>query len=570
MNDQEAADNSGAGPADDGAAKRLVISTDRRGLSCTVTILPGRADATPDATAVTAMLEAQEVSPDSIDRGAIEALLARAGADHEIEHAAVVARGTAPENGLHAGFTLDAGLAERLARIAARRGRSDADPVAESADQPSGAQADGADENGIDYRSQSAFVIVAKGAALGVVTEPTPGIAGINVRGEVIPAKKGRKLRITLDDTTAIVDGTLVSLVDGVLRSSIDRVRVDPTLTIIADVNYSTGNLDFPGPVVINGGVKDHFRVTAGGPVRVDQLVEAAEILTRGDLLLSQGMAGREIGRLWVGGDLRAGYIDGVRATVGGACLVVNEIKESEITVLNGVESPSCAFYGGRLESRKRVDLGVVGSSGGVSTELAIGLLPGVEAMIARLLAALESIDHQRSSGAAELEALVSSGRSLTATQAERLGELQHSEARADEMAGKVATGAMNLLGAIRSLGRPALHVHRALHRGVRLRLRHAEFVISATHNGPVVIDLDPNGVPRCFPNGVSLPHPISRIAEPAGVARADPVAQLTLIAERGGWTDPRSDPDSADLPEDGPGAERGGVIGDDLGGAAA
>ena len=514
----------------DSANQRLVVSSDRKGLACTLTILAGAADTIPDAFTVGATIEAHEITPSMIDRGAIEELVARAQSQPDSDHAALVAQGTPPKDGEHAKFELAAHLVEKFEEIQSRRDRLDAGEDIQNT------QAKDAEGNAVDFRTQSAFVFVHEGDILGTVTDPIPGVEGCDVRGRVISPKQGRSLRLTLNESTTIIDGKLVARVNGVLKSTIDQIRVDSTLTIQGDVDFSTGNVDFPGSVLVEGGVKDLFELSATGVICIHKLVEAASLKSGGDLILNQGMAGRETGKIQVGGDLRAGYLDGITASVQGCCEILKEIKESDITVLGRVDSPACVFYGGRIDSHKRVDIGSIGSTGGVATAMSVGALPTIDDMILRFDMAIDKIGKQQNDGQLEL-LLNKTVKKLTATQINRVAELQFAQNRAREMEEKIAVAARGLLDVMESLGTPTIKIRQTLYKGVSIRLRHVEFMIKETVNGPVLIDLDPNGVPRCFLNGSTQPTPIKQIATFIGEAKADPVPLLTALAELGGTT---------------------------------
>lgn len=513
----------------DSANQRLVVSSDRKGLSCTLTILAGPKNTIPDAFAIGATIEAHEITPSLIDRDAIEGLAALARSEPDSDHAALVASGTPPKDGEHAKFELAAHLVIQFEEIQSRRDRFDAGEDIHNI------QAEDAEGNPVDFRTQSAFVFVLEGDIIGTMTDATPGIDGCDVHGLAISPKQGRSLRLTFDDSTEIVDGKLIARVNGVLKNNVDQILVDPRLTIQGDIDFSTGNIDFPGSVIVHGGVKDLFELRATGSICVHKLVEAAAIRSGGDLVLNQGMAGREAGTIQVGGDLKSGYLDGVTATVLGCCEIIKEIKECKITVHGRVDSPACVFYGGQIDSHKRVDVGTVGSTGGVATTVSVGALPTIDEMILRFDKTLEKIKKQRSSGESELRALNETVKKLTATQAERVTELQFAEIRAGEMEEKIATAARKLIDVVKSLGTPTINVRRTLHKGVSIRLRHAEFMIKETIQGPLLIELDPNGVPRCFLNGSSTPAPIKQIATVTGEAKADPVSLLTAFTEPNG-----------------------------------
>ena len=517
---------------DDNSAsrQRLVVKTEKSGLSCVVTVLPGRAVETPSDFEIISMLEEQSIASSLIDRDALSDLLALARGEPDGEHRGVLATGTPQVDGEHASFRLAPELAERVEEAQRR-----ADRIASGEERPPTSEVmDGtADADAVDFREQSAFVIVRAGQPLGEVTEPTPGTDGTDVYGAVIAAKKGRSLTLETDDSTRIENGQIIAAVDGRLISRIGMLLIERTLTVTGDVDFTTGNIDFPGSVVLNEGVKDNFVVRARDDLRVEHLVEAAILEVGRDLTLARGMAGRETGTVCVGRDLHAGYLDGVTGTVSRDCIVANEIKECDLQVDGRVESPGCAFYGGSIDARKRVEFAIVGSSGGIETAVSVGTLPELDSLVTRLGRMLETLGSESARSTDELAALNNMIRKLTPTQAERLTELQFSQIQANSLTQKIALAAGQLLDAISSPAPPVLSVRRTLHRGVQVRLRHVEMLIKDTIQCPVVLDLDRSGTPRCFLNGASEPTPIGKVASITAGTTEDPIALLTEYSNR-------------------------------------
>ncbi len=508
---------------------RLVVATDKRGLSCTVTILPGLPSDTPEEIEISALLEEQRIAAGAIDRDAIAGLITLAKENPDGEHSAVVARGRPPADGEHARFTLAPALAEQFEEIERRK----RDRAEQGGRPPEGAEADGG--GAVDFREQSAFVIVRKGDVLGEVTNATSGEDGVDVRGESIPGKAGHSLRLETDHTTRVKGSTMIATVDGRLVHAIDRLKVETTLEIAEDVDYATGHVDFPGSVVVHGSVKDQFRLKATGDIRVEGLVEAADVFAGGDLFLSRGMAGRDAGTLWVAGDLHAGYLDSVSGDIEGDCCIKNEIKESRLTVGRRVESGSCAFYGGEIRAGLRVELATIGGAGGIETGVAIGPCEELDSLVDRIERVIDALGSKREQSATELKALNDAIRKLNATQAERLTELQFEQIQADELSEKVAKAAAELLVVLRKPAPPTLSVRRTLHRGVTVRLRHVEFRVKESVQGPVVIDLDRAGNPRCFVGNSGEASPIGTIATLTRANAEDPLQRLASLVDRFG-----------------------------------
>jgi uncharacterized protein (DUF342 family) len=515
------------------AAERLDVRVSGDGLSCTLTVLPGPAVSVPSAFEAIAALKGVGVLRSLVDEDALEGLLERAKREPDEPHDEVVARGTPAVDGTNAEFELAPGLAERIEAIRERRRRLEAGELdGRHPEPPRGdiGAGDGPDTAGgaVDHRDYSSFVLVRAGEELGSITRASLGTDGTSVLGATLPSKAGRSLRFAAHRSVEIAPDRVVARIDGVLRVETGRVVVEPTLELTEGVDFATGNIDFPGDVVISGGVKDHFSVTAGGALSISGLVEAARIWCAGDVRIDHGMAGREIGEINVEGDLTAGYLDGVRGTVGGLLVVAREIKECRLHVGRQIVSPRCAIFGGTVSAEQRIDAGTIGSPGGIETVVAVGVGDGVTGMMEQLSEVIGHVRLRKDRAASELKALQARMASLSPTQAERLTELQFEQITGDGLEQRLTDASAQLLDVAGRWSATHVQAHRAVHKGARIRLRHVELTVKQSVVGSVAFDLDDNGEPRCFMNGADQTTPIGSVASVR--ESADPFAELREV----------------------------------------
>ena len=379
---------------------------DKAGLDAAIVIPANTPPSESDEAALHALLEERAVHGARVDRAALLALVRDAASDPAVEHRAVVARGTPPEHGRDGTLTLTNAI-ESLRRCIDRRTAAlrSAGPDAQTNAEPPRAT----DEHGaaIDFYNLPSFVLVRSGDHVGTLTRPTPGVDGVSVLGATLPARPGRAAPVRLDDATSVEpDGRVVAARAGRLALSPDLLTIEPELDLNVPVSFATGNIDFPGPVRVRKGVQDRFRVRCDGPLIVDRLVGAATLDSAGDLSLLTGMAGREVGRIRVGGDCEAKYLDAVRGDVRGVLRVQREITACELSVLGGVESPRAVLRAGRLACAGRVVVGSIGSPSGTPTVLVLG---GIEALASRARRAGDvatSLTSYRTRAARSLETL--------------------------------------------------------------------------------------------------------------------------------------------------------------------
>ncbi len=515
---------------------RFVLTLSRDGLSCSAVIQAGPPDSVPTEMSIRAALEEQRIDPRMLIEGAIEELLDKARAEPDAEHSAVIARGTEPEHGVDAGFTLAPDLRSRFDEIKRRndflRAAAERGEITDGPSGPGVPDDPGDAADAIDFRAVSAFVIVRKGDAIGSIREATDGTDGLGVNGQIIPAKKGKSSPVKIGNGIEIRAGQAVAAFDGVLTHRIDLVEISPTLEIRDDVGYETGNIDFPGDVVVKGGVKDLFVVKGGGAITVHKLVEASTISGGpGGVVFKQGMAGRGTGRLELDGDLDAGYLDGVGGVVRGTLRVLREIKECTLRVEGGIDSPDCTIQGGRIESTGPVTLGVIGGPGGVATEICIGRLEHYENLADRAEQLASNLALECEKTRTEFESLKQSG-NLTASQAERLTELQYVQISYDELKRKITESCRHMLEVIDRSPPTKLSALRAIYKGTRIQLRNTVLSIREMVQGPIELEITPDGAISCLVRNEQRPVGEIALIEDTG-ERVDPVVRLQSISSK-------------------------------------
>ena len=97
---------------------------------------------------------------------------------------------------------------------------------------------------------------------------------------------------------------SLFAEIDGQVMYIDGKLSVFATYEVPADVDNSTGNINFIGNVSIRGNVLAGFVVDVGGNVEVSGVVEGATIKAAGNIILRRGMTGNA--RVLIGGDIVA------------------------------------------------------------------------------------------------------------------------------------------------------------------------------------------------------------------------------------------------------------------------
>jgi hypothetical protein len=302
-------------------------------------------------------------------------------------------------------------------------------------------------DGAVSFYSQSSFIVVKKGDVLGQVHPEVPGKEGKDVRGKVLAARTAKPLEFKFDESITIDERhNLVAQIDGVLMRDRLTAKVSDTLEVDQNVDFSTGNIDFPGNVLVHRGVKDCFTVQARDDIEVKGLIEAATIIAGHDLNAKGGFAGREQGTAHVGHNLNGKYLDAVDSNVAGDLFIEREVINCNTVVMGNIKCPHGSIIGGCTRVSGTVELMDLGASAQPDTELHVGVLPRLDPLIDELTAFVDELVEQRDQLLSEQEMITanSGARIAPSHQAkldqitEKMGKLQLQLDRAEPSLEKI------------------------------------------------------------------------------------------------------------------------------------
>lgn len=457
----------------------IVIAPDK--LSATLTIGSDAPSEFLDLMLIEGMIRERSIVPIAELRDVLTALVADTRAAPSKPHSAVIARGTVPTPPIDGRIEFVAGL---------HPFHGEPETYAEAHDPTNPAQA----SQKIDYHTRSTLPIVHRGKPIGHFFEPKDGIDGLDVTGRAIASHAPRNAPLKLDDSILREgSGRLLAGRDGLLVQHESLLRIVGCLELPGNVDFSTGNIDFPGDVVVAKGVKDCFIVRAGRDLRVRDLVESANVHAGRDATLDRGMAGHGKGVLEVGRDLHVKYLEATHATVARDAFITAEATQCHLTVGRSLIAPNAAFIGGRLDVMQHGEVSQLGSEGSVSSVVGLGhwsqiekavahamdLLPEAEAALDRMHTKLDQLDGVHKSGA-----------KLSASDAEALTEMQFEWAALGSKIEAFKAAYARCLDLIEQARGFELTIHRALHPKVKLQLAHFTCEPRDTIKGKLTIGL--------------------------------------------------------------------------------
>lgn len=442
---------------------RLKPSDDR--LEVSLIVEPGIDADRFDGQSIDSLLHSKGVTPECLDADNARELLDLARTSPNEQHERVIARGKKPIHGRDGQFEWTPDFKQRFEQIDTKR----SEVLSQTGDGP---PAD--PEAARDFYNWSPFVIVRADELLGHFIEPTKGVNGIDVYAKTIVGRDGKPCQFQTNDGTFTNDkGEVFAEIQGLLEHDDDSLHVSDELHIKLGVDFSTGNIEFPGDLCVDGGVQDCFTVAAEGPTSIKGLIQAAHICTDSHLEV-EGVAARDKGTIRCGGNLTARYLDAVHANCYGTCMVKKEVTNCTLSAARGFIGSDCAVRGGQLAVGGKADIGTLGSEHQITTVVLIGDVPGLTEPLTSGLALVDRFE--------------------TCLRG------------SDPACNRLRSRLLEICSILEGFVEPSLTVRKCIHPGVAIHLPGWKITAHQTVKGPLTISLDDEGKPKASRDAGSTP----------------------------------------------------------------
>ncbi|HLC26435.1 MAG TPA: FapA family protein [bacterium] len=167
-----------------------------------------------------------------------------------------------------------------------------------------------------------------------------------------------------------------------------------PELVEVAGVGVGTGNLKVPGNLHVAGDIRAGFRVSAGGNLEVDGIVESSFVEAGGEIHVHGGFAGGGKGKIAAGGDVHVKFaqqavIETPANVFIGETAMYCTIRAGKKVVVSG----SGVLLGGCVRAGERIEAVQIGSPAVVPTEVEVGIDPRVGEKLRDSRERLESLE---------------------------------------------------------------------------------------------------------------------------------------------------------------------------------
>lgn len=250
----------------------------------------------------------------------------------------------------------------------------------------------------VDLRELGAVINVFKGQELAEKIPLKQGRDGISVLGKPIKARQAKDRNLPRGNNTEITeDGLkLIATIDGNLVVKDGKLHVLPVYEVDGDVDYSVGNINFIGSVIVKGSVRDGFTVVAGSDIQVGGVVEAATLRAGGKILIRGGIRGMGKAYVEAESDVMALFIDQANVRSNNNVIVERSIMHStvmateKISVMGGRKG---VIVGGSCSAGFEVSCITLGNDIGTKTEIQVGVSPTIQQELKNVTGTLEDLE---------------------------------------------------------------------------------------------------------------------------------------------------------------------------------
>ncbi len=346
-----------------------------------------------------------------------------------------------------------------------------------------------ASDDAVDFYNQSSHIAVAAGTQIATLRPPTDGTDGRDVVGGVIKARPGKVVDIKIDASLRVDEkGCVIAEIGGLLEFHRGEVKVNPVLEVAESVDFSTGNIDFDGSVLIRQGVRDRFVVKATRDVIIHGLVEAATIVCGGNFECRRGIAAKDRGQIAVEGDADVGFLNNVRGQIKGDLIIRREIINCDLVIGQNLRCERGAIIGGTTAITGSLCAMTLGAKAETETVLVLGSAPLLTARLNQLKKDCPEWQEQLERFRYEQNQLSAGRGAAGPQQQERLTELNFEVSDLERKLQDAQAERTRIEQEMATQGKVELQIEKIIYPKVRFQARDANFMFTQALKGPAKI----------------------------------------------------------------------------------
>ncbi|NLB64486.1 MAG: DUF342 domain-containing protein, partial [Fibrobacter sp.] len=188
----------------------------------------------------------------------------------------------------------------------------------------------------VDFKTAMRVPIVEKGDLLAEYIPPTKGEPGTNIFGGTIAASAGDPINVNVGDGVEQDVHKYISKSSGT-PSYKDSVISVKTIFEVDEVSYASGNINFPGTVIVRGDVLEGFEVKANEHVIIQGVVNAAKVSAGGYIQCLGGVLGKGKTELSAGEFIEVRHADSAALLADGDITVTKDMLHCKAYSLGSI-----------------------------------------------------------------------------------------------------------------------------------------------------------------------------------------------------------------------------------------
>ncbi len=253
-------------------------------------------------------------------------------------------------------------------------------------------------DGSMNFREVNTITRISKGQPVYHVLPPVPGVDGMDVYGKPIKAREYDQTQLPVIKNTEknpAKPNQLVSTLDGCVVFKENSIELTKYHIIRGNVDFSSGNVRFDGPIKVTGDVKAGFEVHSKGCIEIDGTVEDALITTDGDVCVKGGFVGTGKGAIRAKGDVRLRFVRNQSVEAGESIIVAKEALDCKLSARRKiyVAGKGLGLAGGYAFAIEGMELSALGSETEVKTEIQVGSDPKIKDAIDALMSEIEQFN---------------------------------------------------------------------------------------------------------------------------------------------------------------------------------
>lgn len=239
-------------------------------------------------------------------------------------------------------------------------------------------------DGSINFQDRGEIPYVEKNAFLAGKILPEPGAPGVDIHGQQILVRDPVDYTFSSGPGTRMSeDGTRIfAIIEGQPHlDAMGNISVCPEFQTKGDLGFETGDVKFDGNVIVNGTVKQGFKVKCASLTARE--IQGAEIDITGDLNVSMGIVNTEI--IKVKGSVQAKFVHNSKINAFGDLIVQKEIIDSRIYLSGACMNETGSILNSEISAKMGIRAGSIGSKSSKPSTLTVGVDEHTTLLLAKI-----------------------------------------------------------------------------------------------------------------------------------------------------------------------------------------